>query len=362
LNSFPPFSPDDDYKAKQKLLYAKMCKECDVVVSTALIPNRPAPIVITKDMVHSMRPGSVIVDLAAINGGNCEYTQADNTVITNNGVTILGKTNYPSEMAPQSSDFLARNFAAFLEVLHLPDAESGGIGGPSPRLTKSPSASKSTINLDAVERIRDGKIPLNMDDPIVRDSLCTFQGRIMYPPPRREQSKPAASKSPTDGNEANANANPPTSPSVVEGILTEETAETDSTPAVVKQLIKFMEDHKEQLAMGMGLAILLGLGLGLDIPEQEITHLGYFVLSLLIGHFTVASVTPALHTPLISVTNAISGIIVIGGMLQLSGPLMSLKVSCALLSIFFSSINIVGGFAVTKRMLDMFKSEKKQKA
>merc|ERR1711985_135525 len=100
------------------------------------------------------------------------------------------------------------------------------------------------------------------------------------------------------------------------------------------------------LRMGVGSAVLMGLGLTNTVPDEELTHIGYFALSLLIGHFTVASVTPALHTPLISVTNAISGIIVIGGMLQLGGPLTSLKVSCALLSIFFSSVNIVGGFAV----------------
>ncbi len=109
--------------------------------------------------------------------------------------------------------------------------------------------------------------------------------------------------------------------------------------------------------MFLGMGVLLALGLGTNIPQEEITHLGYFVLSLLIGHFTVASVTPALHTPLISVTNAISGIIVIGGMLQLGGPLVSVKVACSLLAVFFSSVNIVGGFAVTARMLEMFKVE-----
>merc|ERR1711904_215798 len=103
------------------------------------------------------------------------------------------------------------------------------------------------------------------------------------------------------------------------------------------------------------------LGLGTDIPVEEVTHIGYFVLSLLIGHFTVASVTPALHTPLISVTNAISGIIVIGGMLQLSGPLLSVRVACALAAVFLSSINVVGGFAVTQRMLEMFQEDKQRK-
>merc|ERR1719443_1085093 len=114
--------------------------------------------------------------------------------------------------------------------------------------------------------------------------------------------------------------------------------------------------------MFLGMGVILGLGLGADIPEAEITHLGYFVLSLLIGHFSVASVTPALHTPLISVTNAISGIIVVGGMLQLSGPLLSARVACALAAVFLSSINVVGGFAVTQRMLEMFREDKPQRS
>merc|ERR1740138_488888 len=103
---------------------------------------------------------------------------------------------------------------------------------------------------------------------------------------------------------------------------------------------------------------MLGLGLAVDIPEAELAHIGYFVLSLLIGHFTVAGVTPALHTPLISVTNAISGIIVVGGMLQLSGPILSARVACALAAVFLSSVNVVGGFAVTHRMLEMFRQDK----
>merc|ERR1712151_1336552 len=131
-----------------------------------------------------------------------------------------------------------------------------------------------------------------------------------------------------------------------------------STPSEVAVLIQWLQDHKHEIAMGLGAAVLLGLGFGVDIPEEELTHIGYFVLSLLIGHFTVAGVTPALHTPLISVTNAISGIIVVGGMLQLSGPLLSARVACALAAVFLSSVNIVGGFAVTQRMLEMFREDR----
>merc|ERR1712032_507605 len=118
-----------------------------------------------------------------------------------------------------------------------------------------------------------------------------------------------------------------------------------------------MGDHRHELASGVGAAAMLGLGFTWDIPDAELVHIGYFVLSLLIGHFTVAGVTPALHTPLISVTNAISGIIVVGGMLHLSGPLLSARVACAFAAVFLSSINIAGGFAVTQRMLQMFREE-----
>jgi NAD(P) transhydrogenase subunit alpha len=127
---------------------------------------------------------------------------------------------------------------------------------------------------------------------------------------------------------------------------------------MIVDVIDWLNDHKEELAMGLGLGVILALGLATDIPQEEITHLGYFVLSLLIGNFTVANVTHQLHTPLISVTNAISGIIIIGGMLQLGGPLMSAKVTCALLAVFLSGINIVGGFMCTSKMLSYFsKSE-----
>merc|ERR1719482_1502024 len=133
-------------------------------------------------------------------------------------------------------------------------------------------------------------------------------------------------------------------------------------PGEVEALVQWLKDHREELSWAVGAATVLGLGFGAEIPDAELTHIGYFVLSLLIGHFTVSGVTPALHTPLISVTNAISGIIVVGGMLQLSGPLLSARVGCALAAVFLSSINIVGGFAVTQRMLEMFKQDRRAAA
>ncbi|CAD7924036.1 unnamed protein product [Amoebophrya sp. A120] len=304
----------EEFKERQKQLYAKMCKECDIVVTTALIPGRAAPVVVTEEMVLSMKRGSVIVDLAALNGGNCELTQKDEEVVSENGVTIIGKTNYPSEMAPQASDFLARNFYAFLDVL---------------------------CNSDPTHQLK----RLNMEDQVIRDSVVVYEGALMYPPPKQPepvQPKAAAAVMNNASELANAEMN--------------NAAET-LPPGMLMTVLDWIGEHSEELAMFLGTGFLLAVGLGTNIPPEEITHLGYFVLSLMIGNFTVASVTPALHTPLISVTNAISGIIVIGGMLQLGGPLLSAKVASAMLAIFFSSVNIVGGFAVTARMLNMFRSE-----
>ncbi len=147
---------DDDFKERQQQMYAKMCRECDIVICTALIPNRPAPLVVSAQMVDSMRPGSVIVDLAASNGGNCELTRVDETIVAGDGVTIVGKTNYPSEMAPQASDFLARNFVNFMDVI---------CSGDSAHTLKT----------------------LNMEDQIIRDSVVAFEGKLMFPPPKRVQ-------------------------------------------------------------------------------------------------------------------------------------------------------------------------------
>lgn len=284
---------------KQRLLYLRMCADADVVITTAMIPHRPSPLIITEDMVDKMKSHAVVIDLAAKRGGNCGLTKADEVVVHENGVTIVGETNYPSTMAQTASDLLARNYLSMLEVLGLDE--------------------------------------LDMQDTIVRNTCVTQSGDMMYPPP-----KPA-----------------PVAPIVeVETPVSRRTEEP--APESVLFVIHWLEEHKEELAMGLGLGVITALGLSVDIPAKEVTHLGYFALSLLIGHFTVAAVTPSLHTPLISVTNAISGIIVVGGMLQLSGPLLSAKVVSALLAVFFSSVNIVGGFAVTKRMLDMFNVEQNE--
>jgi len=323
---------------EQRNFYLRHCVTADVVISTAMIPNKPAPLIITKEMVDQMKPMSVIIDLAAKRGGNCSLTQANKVIVhygqgnsqassskkasggtgspaegapPTGGVIIVGTTNYPAVMAQTASELLSRNFQSMLEVL--------GMNEP------------------------------DMEDVIIRQTCIVLNGQLKYPPP-----KPRISKVDTAERSSLARSIEP--------------IESAATPELVRIIIKWLEAHKEELAMGLGLGVICALGFTTNIPTEEVTHLGYFCLSLLIGHFTVASVTPSLHTPLVSVTNAISGIIVIGGMLQLSGPIGSAKVISALLAVFFSSVNIVGGFAVTHRMLDMFKQpealedEKKEKA
>jgi NAD(P) transhydrogenase alpha subunit len=297
-----------DFKERQLATYARVIKDCDVVIATAMIPNRTAPVVITAEMVATMRKGSVIVDLAAPTGGNCALTKADQVVTSSNGIIVIAETNYPSQMAAVSSDMIGSNFTAMLEVL------GGG-----------------TEEFNSNQR---------WEDPIIVPATVVRMGRLVWNPS-------AAAPPPPPGPQGPA----PVTPIVPAPAHSEE----------VTALIRYIEANREELAWAVGLSTVVGLGLVCDVPQEELTHIGYFVLSLLIGHFTVSGVQPALHTPLVSVTNAISGVIVVGGMLQLSGPLASAKVGCALAAVFLSSINIVGGFAVTHRMLDMFKGEEKEK-
>eukprot|EP00439_Symbiodinium_sp_Y106_P082080 s392_g21.t1 len=275
------------------------CK--DVIVTTAMIPNRAAPELITSEMVASMRKGSVIIDLAAQTGGNCVYTEPNKAVVSPNGVTVVGETNYASQMASQSSEMLGSNFTAMLEVL----GGAQNFGGE------------------------------HWDDPVVKPAIVARGGAVVWDPnpPRPPAAAPTGTAVEGNGIGGFGGASPMPLP----------------PPEEANAVIAWIQEHKDELALGVGGAVVLGLGLAVDIPEAEVTHLGYFVLSCLIGNFTVAGVTPALHTPLISVTNAISGIIVVGGMLQLSGPVLSARVACALAAVFLSSVNIVGGFAAGRQ-------------
>lgn len=266
-------------------LFAEQAKEVDIIITTALIPGKPAPELITAEMVASMKDGSVIVDLAAEQGGNCELTEAEKVVETN-GVTIIGYTDLPSRLATQSSQLYATNLRHLLTDL-------------------TPE--------------KDGYIVVNMDDEAIRGATVCKDGETTWPPPAPKLS--AAPK------KAAVEASP-----VVE----------ESKPSVVGPIIGML---------GGGLALL---ALGSVAPESFMAHFTVFVLACFVGYMVIWNVSPALHTPLMSVTNAISSIIIIGALLQIGSAETSIMWVAAA-TVLITSINIAGGFAVTRRMLEMFR-------
>ena len=266
-------------------LFAEQAKEVDIIITTALIPGKPAPTLITADMVRSMKDGSVIVDLAAEQGGNCELTVADQIVKTN-GVSIIGYTDLPSRLAAQSSQLYATNLRHLLTDL-------------------TPG--------------KDGIINVNMEDEVIRGATICKGGTTTWPPPAPKLS--AAPKKVSPAAIPKREEKPPSVWGPVTGMI-----------------------------IG-GLALL---GLGAVAPESFMAHFTVFVLACFVGYMVIWNVSPALHTPLMSVTNAISSIIVIGALLQISST-NSLIMWVAAATVLITSINIAGGFAVTRRMLEMFR-------
>jgi len=268
-------------------LFAEQAMEVDIIITTALIPGKPAPKLITAGMVESMRDGSVIVDLAAEQGGNCALTEPGQ-IVAKHGVTIVGLTDLPSRLPTQSSQLYGTNLRHLLTDL-TPD--------------------------------KDGRINVNMEDEIIRGVTVIEQGNITWPPPPPKISAAPKQKQAT------------------------------AAPPVVQ------EPEKERSAVGgfIGLvaASALLLAVGSVAPAAFLSHFTVFVLACFIGYMVVWNVTPALHTPLMSVTNAISGIIVLGALLQVSGASW-LVTSLAAIGILIATINVTGGFLVTQRMLKMF--------
>ena len=266
-------------------LFAEQAQEVDIIITTALIPGRPAPKLILESMVSSMKQGSVIVDLAAEQGGNCEVTKPGE-VYQYNGVTIIGLTDLPSRMATQSSQLYGTNLWHLLK-------DMGG----------------------------NDKFTVNMEDEVIRGALVTHQGEITFPPPKIAQPSPAPAK--------------PTAKIVT----SEEKAEKKSSSGII----------------WITIAVVALVAIGMFAPTSFLSHFTVFVLACFVGWQVVWSVTPALHTPLMSVTNAISGIIIIGGMLQIDGSLTSPTTILGAIAILVGTINISGGFLVTQRMLKMFR-------
>ncbi len=268
-------------------LFAEQAKEVDIIVTTALIPGKSAPKLITAAMVESMKEGSVVVDLAAEQGGNCELTERDQVVVRH-GVSIIGYTDLPSRLAAQASQLYGTN------LRHL---------------------------LTDMTPAKDGQLVIDMDDEVIRGATVVNEGAVTWPPPA-----PKLSAAPKQ-------ATPPPPPPV---------AEPDAPRSIVGPLI----------ATALGAGALLGLGS--VAPPSFMEHFTVFVLACFVGYMVIWNVSPALHTPLMSVTNAISSIIVIGALLQISSS-STLIVILATFTLLITSINIVGGFAVTRRMLDMFR-------
>ncbi len=264
-------------------LFREQAKEVDIIITTALIPGRPAPKLILTDMVESMKEGSVIVDLAAEQGGNSEVTKP-NEIYKYKGVTIIGLTDLPSRMAAQSSQLYGTNLWHLLK-------DMGGA--------------------------EDYKV--DYDDQVVRGALILHEGKITWPPPKIENPSP--------------------------------------TPSKAKAAVVTAAKEKKKSSSGILWVILAGLallGIGIGAPTSFLSHFTVFVLACFIGYQVIWNVYPALHTPLMSVTNAISGIIILGGMLQISGELTSPSVILGAIAILVGTINISGGFLVTQRMLKMF--------
>jgi NAD(P) transhydrogenase subunit alpha len=268
-------------------LFAEQAKEVDIIITTALIPGKPAPELILEDHVVTMKDGSVIVDLAAEQGGNCKLSEAGK-VVKKHGVSIIGYTDLPSRMAAQASQLYGTN------LRHL---------------------------LTDMCKEKDGIIKVDFDDEVVRGATAVKEGQITFPPPAPKLS--AAPPKP---------AEKPAEPVVVE----------EEEPSVMGPLITF------------GVGALALLGLGAVAPVSFMAHFTVFVLACFVGYMVIWNVKAALHTPLMSVTNAISSIIIIGAILQISSG-DNIIMWVAAFAVLITSINIVGGFAVTRRMLEMFR-------
>ena len=275
----------DEFIKAEMALFAEQARDVDIIITTALIPGRPAPRLITAEMVESMKNGSVVVDLAAEQGGNCELTEPGQ-VVRHHGVTLIGYTDLPSRLAAQSSQLYATNLRHLLTDL-------------------TPG--------------KDGQIVVDMEDEVIRGATVCKDGETTWPPPA-----PKLSAAPP-------RAEPAPAPVVQE-----------SKRSVIGPII------------GMVVAGLALLGLGAVSPPSFMAHFTVFVLACFIGYMVIWNVTAALHTPLMSVTNAISSIIIIGALLQISSD-NELIMWIAAGTVLLASINIAGGFAVTRRMLEMFR-------
>jgi H+-translocating NAD(P) transhydrogenase subunit alpha len=290
----------EGFQKAQREVFAKQAKEVDIIITTALIPGKPAPKLITADMVQAMKPGSVIVDMAAEQGGNCELTEPGKVVVKH-GVTIIGYSDLPSRLARQSSTLYATNLFRLAEELC---------------------------------KTKDGSINVNMEDDVIRGTTVIKEGKITWPQP---------------------------APKLI--------AAPPAKPAAAMPVAKKGHGRGGAPMSGERLAIMFGVAaavfwfIGANAPAAFLGHFTVFVLACFVGYMVVWNVTPALHTPLMSVTNAISSIIAIGALVQIAPPLVAGGPArpdewirwLAVAGIGLTAVNMIGGFAVTQRMLAMFR-------
>ena len=297
----------EGFQKAQRETFAKQAKEVDIIITTALIPGKPAPKLISAEMVQSMKPGSVIVDMAAEQGGNCELTEPGK-VVTKHGVILIGYTDLPSRLATQSSTLYATNLFRLSEDLC---------------------------------KAKDGVYDVDMEDEVIRGTTVIKEGAVTWPPPPPKLSAAPPAKAPAKAVPAAAGkkghghgGGEPLAPG--------------------------------KLAILFGAAAALFLLIGAYAPPAFLGHFTVFVLACFVGYMVVWNVTPALHTPLMSVTNAISSIIIIGALVQIAPPVLATAVGhstrpdeiirwLAVAGIALTAINMFGGFAVTQRMLSMFR-------
>ncbi|WP_299164873.1 Re/Si-specific NAD(P)(+) transhydrogenase subunit alpha [uncultured Tateyamaria sp.] len=284
-----------EFREAQLAKFRELAPEVDIVITTALIPNREAPELWTEDMVASMKPGSVIVDLAAEKGGNCKLTVADEKIVTENGVTIIGYTDFPSRMATQSSSLYATN------IRHL---------------------------MTDLTPEKDGVIDHNMEDDVIRGATIAHAQEVTFPPPPPKVAAIAAAPKKEAAKE-----------------LTPEEKRAAETAAFRAQT----KNQVTLLAIGGALILLAGL----YTPASFMQHFIVFVLSVFIGFQVIWGVAHSLHTPLMAVTNAISSIVILGALIQI-GSTSGVITFLSIFGVFMASINIFGGFLVTRRMLAMF--------
>ncbi len=317
----------DDFLKAEMALFAQQAMQVDIIVTTALIPGKPAPKLITTGMVESMKPGSVIVDLAAEQGGNCSLTDPGK-VVHHKGVTIVGYTDLPSRMASMSSQLYGACIAALLDELFRSADTPVRIAGSS---GESSSERRSDAHED--KSVLAPLLQINLDDEVVRGSIVLHEGKMMWPPPAPPT--PAAPPEP--------------------GVPTKSSVSMSVPGAVATGASHGSENGKGINPLVLAVVGLVLLGLGFVAPDKTLSHFTVFMLAIFVGFQVVWNVKPALHTPLMSVTNAISGIILVGGMLQLISSSLNLTVVLGAIAVLFAAINIAGGFLVTNRMLGMFR-------